>query len=350
MNLYYYSKHMLTIFNNNNELINYFKELSLCQETLIINPKDIANLPAGGTELSESVNEIRNEINDDLKKTLSIIRKNKPLNVMSLISNFIVELMASDDTFGSDNNFIEKLSEFIKLHTDAYSDETLPHVYKLTKLSSKLYQSISSYIEHFEFIVESNEKNFDSIPSTHNIISINSDQKTYYISEFVNIFTSIEKLYEYICFIYQIDAEKPNNKLLINDIHTGSWATDLLGIKQVVITIENLLKGIGVFLRDLITGQISKEMYLNKCEQMSAYMDLVKKAKEIGIDNPEVGLLKCLKPFGEIAEKGMTTLEVNGEDVLNLSAYEKLIIKIIKLDLEKLIESATQIEQLEEKE
>ena len=157
------------------------------------------------------------------------------------------------------------------------------------------------------------------------------------ISDFTLILESIQDLYDFICYINKIDEKK--NHIILNHIGTGSWFTEILGIKQVVVTLENLLKEFGSFLRDLINGTISRERFENECKKAETFMSLMKLAKENGIDNAELGIFKSLKPLIDSFGTETTTIFINEKEILELKELEKLTLIERKTKRTELLEN-----------
>src|SRR5690606_32877650 len=115
-------------------------------------------------------------------------------------------------------------------------------------------------------------------PINYTYLRIGTDQDIPLIEDFIVVFKSLEELYDFICYLYKLDSDI--NPIILNQISTGSWFTELLGVKQVIVSIENLLKGIGEFIRDLITGKISREQFENECKKAEAFINLISVAKQ----------------------------------------------------------------------
>jgi len=106
----------------------------------------------------------------------------------------------------------------------------------------------------------------------------------------------------------------------------------------VIISIENLLIGIGGFIRDLITGKLAREKFENECKKAEAFINIMAKAKENGIDNAELGVFKALNPLVDNLNKGTTIINVNDKEILSIRETDRLTLLEKRSERTKLLD------------
>ncbi len=336
-NFYYYSKQLIKIFIENKELLDLIFSIEKQKGDYTINPQDIINIGNDSTQRSNGMARLQTSIKQKNTKILEVIRSKRPNKVYALVNKIIADLNIFDKSFNDENELIKLLKDFPEKHTDAYSEKQSNHIFSLIENSSKIAQSINEAKDRANYITEEFEKSSKTSPDDYDSLSIGTDQDIPMVEDLISIFKSLEEIYNFVCYLHKIDNEvKP---LLINNISTGSWYSELFGIKQVVISIENLLKGIGQLIRDYITGKISREQYENECKKAEAFIHLIKVAKDNGIDNAELGIFKHLNPLiDNFKDETTTVIEVNEEEILKLRKLDKLTLLEKKKKREKLLE------------
>jgi hypothetical protein len=334
---YFYSKQLLKTFENHKELIDLIYSIAEVRNSYIINPNDIVNIPGDQSSQSRGMANLKTAINRRNLEILKVIRAKRPNDVYKLVNSFITDLNLFDKSYNDENSLIKLLKEFPEKHTDAYSEKQAKQIFEIIESSSLIYQSLKNVKERALYIINELNKSSKKSPDDYTSLTIGTDQDIPLIDDFVLIFKKIEGLYNFICYIHKIDNEtKP---LLINQVSTGSWYSELLGIKQVVKSTENLLKGIGAFIRDYITGKINREKFENECKKAEAFIHLMSIAKKNGINNAELGIFKELNPFIDNFKSDTTVIEINEEEILKLKKIEKLTLLDRKSKREKLIEN-----------
>lgn len=342
--LYLYSRNLLNVIGKNSELVEFLKKISETGVGFKINPQDILNLNSNPSTDYPIIKTIKNKVKNNNDLVLQIVRSIRPNNLFEMTNKFIYDLNVFDHSFNDDNSFIKLLKEFLEVHTDVYSEKLANQIFYIVSLSQKCNQSINDIVDKAEYIVEENKNNTHELPNDYTTIRIASDQDVPLIQDFISIFNNIENLYNFICLIYKLD--KDGKPLIINQVNTGSWSLEFSGINQTIVTIENLLKGIGIFIRDFITGKLSREKFENECMKAEAFISLLKIAKENGIDNAELKVFKHLNSFVENLKGDTTVIEVNDEEILKLRETDKLtliekgnkrkkLLKEINLKIEK---------------
>lgn len=333
---YFYSKQLIKLLDKNKEILEFINSVEEFRDQYIIKPQRIIDISNKSNNSATAMNILRNEINSKNREVLQVVRSIRPNKVYELINKLIIDLNLFDKSYNDENSLIESLKHFPELHTDAYSEKAANEIFELLDSSSRIIQSIKEAERKAKFILEYNTTSNKSIPLNYHPLRIGTDQDVPLIDEFILIFRQIEDLYNFVCYLYKIDKE--DNPLIINHISTGSWYTELLGVKQVVISIENLLKGIGQFIRDMVTGKIQREKFQNKCLEAESFLRLLKIAEENGIKNPEVGLFKHLNPFVESLKEEITVLEINDQEILKIRKTERLTLSKRKTTRDSLVE------------
>jgi hypothetical protein len=319
---YFYSKQILKIIEKHKEIIELISSIDKLRNSYIINPQDIINVSNDTSAQSQAMARLKNTINSKNKEILEVVRKKRPNKVYELVNSFITDLNLFDKSYNDNNSLIKLLKEFPEKHTDAYSEKQSKQVYDIIENSSLIFQLINNAKEKALYILEELNKSQKKSPIDYLPLRIGTDQDVPLVGDFILIFKKIEGLYNFICYIHKIDNE--SKPLLINQVSTGSWYSELLGIKQVVICLENLLKGIGGFIRDYITGKISREKFENDCKKAEAFINLMVIAKQNGIDNAQLGVFKELNPFVENFKSDTTVIEINEEEILKIKKTDKL--------------------------
>jgi hypothetical protein len=319
---YFYSKQLLKIIEEHKELIELITSIEKLRNSYIINPQDIINIPGDANNQSNSVTKLKNTINAKNKEILEVVRSKRPNKVFELVNLLITDLNLFDKSYNDKNTLIKLLKELPEKHTDAYSEKQAKQIFDLIENSLLISKSIKESKEKALYIIEEFTKSQKKLPIDYLSLRIGTDQDVPLIEDFILIFKKFEGLYNFICYIHKVDSKtKP---LIINQVSTGSWYSELLGIKQAVISTENLLKGIGGFIRDYITGKISQEKFENNCKKAEVFINLMAIAKKNGIDNAELGVFKELNPFVENFKSDTTVIEVNEEEILKIKKTEKL--------------------------
>jgi len=333
---YFYSKQLLKIFEKHKELLGLISSIDELRNSYIINPQDIVNVANDQNSQYRGMANLKNKINTKNQEILKVVRSKRPNKVYELVNSFITDLNIFDESYNDDNSLIKLLKEYPEMHTDAYSEKQAKQIFDIIENSSLIYQAIKNAEEKASYIIDELNKSKKKKPIDYLPLTIGTDQDVPLIEDFVLIFKKIEDLYNFICYIHKIDNE--TNPLLINQVSTGSWYSELLGIKQVVISTENLLKGIGDFIRDYITGKISREKFENNCKKAEAFINLMVIAKKNGIDNAELGVFRELNPFIENFKSDTTVIEINEEEILKMKKTEKLTLLDRQSKRENLIE------------
>ncbi|MEE1963747.1 hypothetical protein V1387_13705 [Allomuricauda taeanensis] len=335
---YFYSKQFLKILERNNEILDLIFSIDNLRTTYIINPQEIIDVGTNNTSQVNGMARLQSSIKQKNIKVLEVVRSMRPNEVYKLINSLISDLNLFDSAFNDDDNLIVSLKEFPDKHTDAYSEKQASHIFALIENTDRIAKSIKALKSRALYIVQKSEESDKKSPIDYLPLRIGADQDVPLIEDFVSIFTDLEALYNFICFLHKIDSEK--KPLIVNQISTGSWYTELLGIKQTIISIENLLKGIGSFIRDYITGKIDREKFENECKKAEAFIYLMKIAEENGIKNAELGVFKKLNPFIDNLKKDTTTIvEVNEEEILKLRRLDKLTLLDNKKKRQNLLEN-----------
>ncbi|MET2984983.1 hypothetical protein [Aureibaculum conchae] len=334
---YFYSKQILKVFEKHKEILNLISSIDDLRKSYTINPQEIVNIPTDQNSQYRGMANLKSKINSKNQEVLKVVRSKRPNKVYELINSFITDLNLFDNSYNDENSLIKLLKEFPENHTDAYSEKQAQQIFDVIETSSSVNQAILNAEERANYIIEEFEKSKKSSPDDYTTLTIGTDQDVPLIEDFVLIFEKLQGLYNFICYLHKIDSE--SKPILINQVSTGSWFSELLGIKQVIVSTENLLKGIGGFIRDYITGKISREKFENNCKKAEAFINLMALAKKNGIDNAELGIFKELNPFVENLKSDTTVLEVNEEEILKIKKTEKLTLADRKSKREKLIEN-----------
>lgn len=335
-NFYFYSKQFLKLIDKNNKILQLIYSITQKRNSLIIEPQKILNVPNNQGNQAAALVKLQQQIGTINKEILDIVRSERPNNVYDLVNSFIQDLNLFDPSYNDENSLIKELKDFPEKHTDAYSERQASQIFIVTETSYKISQTIDDIKEKSNFLIEEFTKSSKESPRNYSQLRIGTDQDVPLVEDFVSVFKSLEELYNFICYIYKIDAKV--NHLILNQVSTGSWYTEILGIKQVVISIENLLKDIGTFIRDLITGKIGLEKFENDCKKAEVFINLMAVAKRNGIDNAELGVFKHLNPLVETFKNDTTILDVNDEEVLKLRKIDKLTLVERKSKRNELLE------------
>ncbi len=337
MNHFYFnSKQLLKILDDNKELLDLIFSINNLRNNYIINPQDIINAGSDSSRQAQTLLNLQHSIINQNSTILEVVRSQRPNKIYELVNSFITNLNLFDPSYNDDNKLIKELKEFPEKHTDAYSEKQASQIFAIIESSHKIVQSINDLKDKSVYIVQEFDKQSKNSPSNYSELRIGTDQDIPLIEDFIIIFKSLEGLYNFICYLNKIDSDK--NHIILNQVSTGSWYTELLGIKQVVISIENLLKGIGSFIRDLITGKISREKFENECKKAEAFIHLLSVAKTNGINNAELGIFKELNPLINNFIKDTTIIEINDEEILKLRKTEKLTLLERRSERAKLLE------------
>lgn len=336
-NFYYYSKQIIKIFTENNELLNLISSIEKQRSVYIINPQELIDIGANSTLQVNGMNRLQASIKEKNAEILEIIRSERPNKVYDLVNNFLSELNLFDKSFNNENELVKLLKEFPEKHTDAYSEKLSNHIFSLVENSSKITQSINESKNRAEYVIDEFSKSSKKAPSDYETFRIGTDQDIPLVDDFVSIFKNLEDIYNFISYLHKIDID--SKPLILNHISTGSWYSELLGIKQVVLSLESLLKGIGLFIRDYITGKIEREQFENECIKAESFLRLMKIAEENGIKNAQLGIFKKLNPLIENFKNETTTvIEINEEEILKLRKLEKLTLLDRKNKRQQLLE------------
>lgn len=343
MNLYYYALQLSKVFNKHCDIVSYINVIKSTRDQLFVNPQEIIDFNGGTNEKANKFVQIQNLIKNNTANITKIVRKRRPSDVYESVNSLIMDLNLTDHSFNDGNNLIIDFKKLIEAHTDAYSERSPKCVLDFGKICERISISLNDLLERCEFIINNFEENSNIIPDNYAKLALSTDQDIPLLSDFSKVLGNIEDLYNFVCLINKIDYK--NNMLIVNHISTGSWLTDLVGAEQAIKSIESLLKSFGNFIRDVITGKIKFEQFEYEVRKNELYIELIKKAKIAGIDNPELGLLKGLQPLVKNFEIDTTFLEINGEDVLDLRDHEKITVLEKKSKRLEIIEQVKQISE-----
>jgi hypothetical protein len=335
-NFYYYSKQFIGLLEKHKELFDFVFSINEKRNKFIIKPQEILNVSSNQGQQAAALVRMQQNVQNVNNEILTIIRTKRPNSIYDLINSFIQELNLFDTSYNDENSLIKEFKLFPEKHTDAYSEKQASNIFEVTELCYGIAQTINDVKEKSLFIIDEFDKSSKKLPIDYITLKIGTDQDIPLIEDFVIMLKSLEDLYNFICYIHKIDSEI--NHLIINQISTGSWYTELFGIKQVVISIENLLKGIGTFIRDYITGKIDREKFENECKKAEEFIHLISIAKKHGIDNAELGIFKNLRPLVDNFNKDTTVIDIDGEEILKLRKNEKLTLVERKSERTKLLE------------
>lgn len=336
-NFYYYSKQLMKTLSENSELIELIFSIEKQRSDYLLNPQEIINIGTNTSHQANGMNRLQQSIKQKNSKILEIVRSKRPNKVYELTNKFLSDLNLFDQSFNDESELVKLLKEFPEKHTDAYSEKQSSHIFSIIENSSKITQSINESKNRAEYVIDEFNTTSKKSPSDYQTFRIGTDQDVPLVEDFVSIFTSLEEIYNFISYLHKID--NVNKPLILNHISTGSWYSELLGIKQVVLSLENLLKGIGTFIRDYITGKIEREQFENECKKAEAFIHLMEVAEENGIDNAQLGVFKKLNPLIENFKTETTTvIEINEVEILKLRKLDKLTLLDKKNKRQKLLE------------
>lgn len=336
MKNYFYSKRFLDLLERHEEFLDLIFSIEKLRSSFVVKPQEIAGIPNETNTLLHSIKKFRQQVNIIQNDILSIIRAVKPNKVYDLANEFMLDLNVFDHSYNDENSFIKEIKEFPDKHTDAYAERGTAQIFAITESSNLISKTINDLKEKSLFLISESNQNKYSIPSNYSSLTIGTDQDLPLIEDFCSVFNSLEELYKISCIIHKVDPKE--NNIIINQISTGSWYTNLFGIKQVVQSIENLLRDIGGFIRDVITGKIKREQFENECNKAEAFINLMALAKKNGIDNGELGVFKALSPLIDAFQQDTTVVDVNGEEILKLRKTEKLTLLKRKSERAKILE------------
>lgn len=336
-NFYYYSKQLIKILKDNHELLDLIFSIEKQRSNYLLNPQEIVNIGTNSAQQANGMSRLQASINQKNNEILEIVRLRRPNNVYDLTNKFLSDLNLFDQAFNDENELVKQLKEFPEKHTDAYSEKQSDHIFNLVENSSKIVQSINVSKNRAEYIIAEFSKVSKKSPVDYQAFRIGTDQDIPIVGDFISIFNSLEELYNFISYLHKIDTQK--KPLILNHISTGSWYSELLGAKQVILSLENLLKGIGLFIRDYITGKIEREQFENECKKAEAFIQLIKVAEENGIDNAQLGVFKKLNPLiSNFKTETTTMIEINDEEILKLRKLDKLTLLEKKNKRQELLE------------
>lgn len=343
MNLYYYSLQISKVLNQNNSIIVYFNEIKEAKRHIFINPQEIVDLKSDNQGKVNKFNALQTSVLSGTNIVSKIVNKVRPSEIYRSINSLILDLNSVDHSYNDENGLIIDLKKLVEIHTDAYSEKTSRYVLMFIEICERVAISINDIRERSDYIIKSFDESSKPFPESYFKLSIKTDQDIPLLEDFSSVLKNIDDLYNFICLIYKIDNK--TNKLMINHISTGSWLTELTGVEPVIKCIESLIKSFGNFIRDFVTGKISYEKFENEFKKNMLALELIEKAREVGISNPEIGLIKGFKPLILNFKTDTTYLEINNEEVLNLQEHEKITILERK---SKRIEIVEQVKQLTE--
>lgn len=335
-NFYYYSTKFLALVAKNSELLDFIKLIEQTRNKLIFDPQEILRVENDTRQLAEAFQIQKQNISLINAEILNCIRTKRPNEIYILVNEIILDLNLFDRAYNDENSLIIALKNLPEKHTDAYSEKQADDIFNITSLCSQIYQSFYDIMERSKFIINEFNKSNKISPNNYSILRIGTDSELLLIDDFTTILESINDLYKIVSIIHQIDVK--DYPIIINNISTGSWHGDFLGIKHVIESIERLILAFGGFMRDCITGKISREKFENECKKTDDFLNLISKAKELGINNADVGIFKGINPLLDKLVGNATVLDINGIEILKMREADKLTLVMEKKEREKLVE------------
>ena len=344
MNIFYNAKEFLSIMERHEKFLDYLKSVSNEYNKIDIDYNKI--LGASSSQVAQEYSKLKTSINNTKNNIFKLVRTLRPSAMIDLINSLTSDLNLFDHSYNDENTFIIEIKKLCEIHTDAYSDKTAEHLFKFGYVCDKIYFHFMSLKERYIYIVDNMGNYTFKIPDSYGTLTISTDQDLPLIENFSETFKNIDDLYKILCKFHSIDYS--NNRLIINHMSTGSWYLKLIGEKNVVKSMENILLGFGKFLRDIITGKIKLEKYENKCKQVKAYIEICEFAESKNIKNSHLGIDKVMKPLLENIAKDTTHFEVNGNEILDLRKHERLTVIENRTRRKDLIEQVHKIDMNKE--
>ncbi|QTA82349.1 Uncharacterized protein dnl_47230 [Desulfonema limicola] len=336
-----FERKIFKCFDDNRIILNYIKSISDFKNELFINPVDFHGIP--DNQLLPYKRGKAQKLNDVINKLQPIIKEQKPRDIFSKITPFIDSIrFISDINNEFTENLVSKLDKFIDFHTNAYSEISAINYYTVISKAYDLIEYVNIYDKLFREEAEKQDKKID-IPKDYTLFSFYSDINFRNFDDVIYFHKAIFELYETICKAIKVDVkDKP---LIVRKIVFGSDFFELLGYNRVIEFLEKVVFGVGTYFRDLHTGKIKKEKFLNDIECAKAVIELKKIADDNGIDNFEVLLKQKITGFGGILiDHKAKRFEVNNIDAFNINDSEPLLIDD-KSHQTKLIEQKTDQEK-----
>lgn len=221
--------------------------------------------------------------------------------------------------------FVSEANKLCEVHTEAYSEKSFKELFELSTTCGFFRERINLIYFSHDIIAKFLPLSREPIPAGNEIIDIQIISDFDDLSKFVGFTKVINDLYIDLCRVYGIHYE--DFPLSIIKVESGSLWEQIFGNSEIVKTIKELLFGIGGYIRDWQTGTLTKEHLNNQIETAINLMDLKNKAKDAGVDSPNLILLdkalkKSFKGILKALPESTTEIILDDKKLLNLSEYE----------------------------
>ncbi len=160
------------------------------------------------------------------------------------------------------------------------------------------------------------------LPENNLIIDIQVISALNNLEEFSSFLSYLDNLYQNLSKAFVIHYDEFPLKIV--KIESGSIWSKLFGHEKLIELIKDLLFGLGNYIRDLQTGQIDREKFENKIKKAGLVLDLVEKAKSVGLDEKNQVLIEkvfnqSITDIAKLIPKTTTEIMVDDKKLLNLN-------------------------------
>ncbi len=279
----------------------------------------------------QQITPVINDLKKFNKDILTKIREYKPPVFVTAVHSLKNELFKSSILTDYDRRLLGKeFEEIIDLHTDAYSERTFDDILNFINNCDRFQNELQKFEFGANYVTGKLIEEPEKLSDEQKIIDIEIISSVENLEKFSMFLFFIDKFYQDLCKVFEIHHE--DFPLCIIKVESGSVWTKLFGHKHLIQLIKDFILGIGKYIRDLQTGVIKKEQFENKVLQADLVLELIKKAKKIGVNEDKKVLLEktlgqAILNISKSLPQDTTEILLDDKKLLNLNSIEQKAIK-----------------------
>nr|WP_319998877.1 hypothetical protein [uncultured Draconibacterium sp.] len=313
--------------DKHNNLFTYLEKISSHFKDYISLCKLMRNSYSNnGNTTQQNMSNVVNQINSLDKTVLSIINKYEPYDLFTEIQSLISSFEEIDIFQTVAQQPIElDIKTLINLQTQAFSVKKFDEIFSFVSFCDQFLHKLEKYKYTAEIFLSNLDLSESELPENNQLIDIQVISALNNLEEFSSFLLFIDNLYQGLSKAFVIHYN--DFPLKIVKVESGSIWSKLFGHEKLIELIKDLLFGLGKYIRDLQTGQIDREKFENKIKKAGLVLDLVDKAKSVGLDEKNQVLIEkifnqSITDIAKLLPKTTTEIMVDNKKLLNLDETE----------------------------
>jgi len=287
-----HSEKVIETVNSQKDLIKFLDEIASFNSDYIELYKKLRGCYTNSnTRTYENMSKVIIEIDGKNKQVLARIRFKKPFDLYTQLQ-LLINGLSEIQIFGDEIDVFLKndVRILIDSHTEAYSERNFNHIFSFVSFCIPFVTKLNRFFHSAQVFTNNINILESDMPKENDVIDIQVVNSSFSLEDFTSFLSIIDKLYHETCA--SLNFHYSDYPLNIIKIESGSIWTKLFGQKHVIKLIKELIFGLGSYIRDLQTGNIDKEKFANKIEKAGLVLDLIEKAKKIGLKSDKQILLE----------------------------------------------------------